>query len=570
VLGRYVEVMLERGAALTVVLFACTACTGNIEDPGAHPRGEPGPGGGGGAGAGAGGAMHTARCGVSEGPFRRITRREYDNTVRDLFGDASGLAGAFPAEDEQAGFALGGTVTALSVESYQGAAEAIAARAVGRIGATERCDPVAEGERTCAARVELERLLACDPGVGAGTGTAAEDACAARLVDELGGRVYRRPLDGEMRARLLAVFSAARGGAGYAHGIEVVIAAMLQSPWFLYVVELGDPAVSSAPGDVVPLDGWSRSSRLSYLLWDTMPDAELLAAADAGALASPDGIEAQARRMLDDPRAREAVSRFFVEWLHLDVAGLTKDATLFPEFDDAVWDAMLAETRAFVDWAVWEDGTLDALLTATHGAAAGERAGVLTQPSVLTAMANPDETSPILRGLLVRERLFCQSLPSPPADIPPLPEPTATTTTRQRLEEQHVSPECAGCHELIDPIGFTFERYDAIGRLRATDNGYPIDDAGYVAGTPSSDAELTGAIELAQHLAQSEDVRRCIGKQWFRYAFARLERGDDDGCSLDATHQQFEASGWDLRELLIALVRSDAFLFRRIGAGEEI
>jgi hypothetical protein len=188
---------------------------------------------------------------------------------------------------------------------------------------------------------------------------------------------------------------------------------------------------------------------------------------------------------------------------------------------------------------------------------------LLTQGAFLSAHSHANQTSPVHRGLAVRKNLLCTDLPDPPANVnnnPPAPDPKATT--RQRFEQHRTDPTCAGCHELLDPLGVGFENYDAIGRYRSDENGLPIDASGKLTGTASG-ATFTGAVELAKKLATSPEVRACVQKQWFRFSLGRFE-GADDACTLQALNADFEASDFDVKKLLLSLVTSDAFRYRKV------
>ncbi|WP_437727915.1 DUF1592 domain-containing protein [Sorangium sp. So ce861] len=505
-------------------------------------------------------------------PLRRMTRFEYNNTIRDLLGDDSAPADAFVVEEEALGFnnqaaALG--VTPLLAEQLMKASEAIAARA---------------------AR-DLERLLeGCDPAVQG------PEVCADELIARFGKRAFRRPLtpaEGERFARLFAWGSAEHG---FSTGVELVIQAMLQSPHFLYRVELGMP--DPVGEGVVPLSDHEIASRLSYLLWGSMPDDALFAAADAGELRTAEQIAAHARRLLDDPRARAAVANFHAQWLQLsNIDTLTKDPAVYPSFDAGLPALLRAETEAFLEHVVFDDaaGDVATLLTAPYslmnaelrafyGLPAGpagapdalaivpldpsQRAGFLTHASLLSVLAKPNQSSPVLRGKFVRERLLCQILPPPPpdVDIQP-PDVREGIPTRRRFEQHAADPSCSGCHKLMDPIGFGFERYDGIGLYREADQGVPIDASGEIGGTGGADGPFDGAVELAHRLAQSDGVRQCVATQWFRFGYGRAEQAEDE-CSMTQIQAAFAESGYNIKALLVALTQTDAFRYRRALPGD--
>jgi hypothetical protein len=325
-----------------------------------------------------------------------------------------------------------------------------------------------------------------------------------------------------------------------------------------------------------------------------MPDEELMALAATDELRDPEVVEAQARRMLDDPRVRDSLQDIVGRWLGLDeLHMLSKSETLYPAFSDGVRDSMRVEAEAFIDWVMWEqDGDLNAFLTAPVGFAddnlaavydvpspggatmerldldPAERAGIFTLSSTLAIHATPTLTSPVLRGKLVREQFLCDRVPDPPPGIViQAPEYEPGTPARERWAAHSEDPVCAGCHQLMDPIGFGFEAYDAIGAFRTHDEGTPVDDSGRLNDAGELDGEFQGARELAERLAGSDTVRACVSRQFFRLAFDRIE-GTDDACSVQTIYESFAESGWDMRELLVGLARADAFRYRRIESSE--
>ncbi|UJR82329.1 DUF1592 domain-containing protein [Sandaracinus amylolyticus] len=544
--------------AITISALVSSACVGALEDPAARPSGTAPPGGP--------GPIPEALCEreiqPGSSPFRRLTRDEYDATVLALLGDESAPARAFPPDEDGLGFAVGATVSPLLAENYLRAAETLAASAIGR---------------------GLGDLLPCDLANG-------DEACARAFVTSFGRRAYRRALDDAQIDRVMEVH---RAGSDFESGIRLVITAMLTSPYFLYRVELGPPDLAAGER-VIPLTMDERATRLSYFLWGTMPDDALFAAADAGELETVDQIADHARRMLDDPRALRTIERFVDAWLELELDVVSKDPETYPDWSDELAAAMHDETRAFVDHVLTEgSGTLDELLTADYSfvspalaAVYGvevpegatepvrvaldptQRAGLLTQPGFLSQHARGNQSSPVFRGRFVRERLLCQTLPPPPEDllvVPPEPDPSAST--RDRFEQHRSDPACSGCHELMDPIGFGFEHYDAIGRWRDRDEGFDVDASGRIVGTRETDGEFEGAVDLAHRLANSPDVHACLTQQWWEFAFRRTVE-EADACSIDEVRRAFDESGRDLRALIIALVRTDAFLYRRAAEGE--
>jgi hypothetical protein len=323
-----------------------------------------------------------------------------------------------------------------------------------------------------------------------------------------------------------------------------------------------------------------------------MPDEQLFREAADGTLATSEGLERVARRMLDDPRAREACDEFFAQWLRLDrVLGAVKDSRRYPEFTPELAATMAEETRHLLADVVWNDrnfmdlfradyGFLNADLASLYGVPApanafervefpadSGRAGILGQAAFLSANSKPAETSPTARGIFVREHLLCQQVPNPPPGInATLPEADVAKplTTRQRLAEHVGNPACASCHKFIDPIGFGLEAFDAIGRKRdkevvgsrAERVELDIDSCGCISGIPDSD--FSSPRQLGQILANDPGCQRCVVKQLFRYAFGRLETFEDSEV-IERGFEVFRDSGFRFRELIVALVKSDTF-----------
>jgi hypothetical protein len=495
---------------------------------------------------------------VGASVVQRLTRLEYDNTVRDLLGTDLRLASGFVAEEEALGFDNNGaalTVGELLAEQYLVAAEQLAAEAV----------------------QEIDALVPCEPDKG-------DEACARAFAAAFGQRALRRPLDPAQVDALMVAFDHGAAEGGFVAGIELVIQAMLQSPSFLYRIERGEGGEG-----IVALDDWEVASRLSYLLWNSMPDDALFEAAAAGQLRSRDEIRTQAERMLDDPRAESVVIDFHRQLLDLDALdGQAKDPTAFPEFSPAVAASMRVEAERFAtDVVLHGDASWSTLLLASHTfldatlasyygitADVGEalvrvelpegshRGGFLRMGALHAALGKYATTAPVLRGKFVRTKLLCQTLPPPPDDVefePPDVDPDATA--RERYAEHTQSPACASCHVLMDPIGFGFEHYDGAGAWRAVENGFPVDASGDLVGTQDADGAFDGIEALAERLAGSEEARACLVTQWFRYAYGR-EVTRRDACTIESLDDAF-ADG-DVRELVLALVQTDAFRFVKV------
>jgi hypothetical protein len=547
-----------------LTLLVIGACGGAGDGPGddRSPSNAAAPGG-------APSATATSACnGIASpgpSPMRRLTNAEYDRTIRDLLGDDAAEGRAFAAEEQALGFSNNAdvlTVSELLAEQYMKAAEAIAERATR----------------------DLPALLACDaPMVG-------DETCARRFVERFGPRAFRRPLAAEEIDRSMALFGSIYARAGMRPAIEAVIQVILQSPHFLYRVELEGAPVDDR-GAVVSLAGHEIASRLSYLIWGSMPDRALFEAAAAGELRTKDQVRRQAERMLADPKARDMIVDFHDQWLHLrDIEVFDKNVEVYPDYRPTIRPHLRRETHEFVARAILDEGaTLETLLTANHtwvdrslaefygiaGPSTDDRwirveldrtraSGFLTHAGLLGALAKPNQSSPVHRGKFVREQLLCQHLTPPPPEIdtmPPALDPGLTT--RQRFAQHAEDPSCAGCHTLMDPIGLGFEHFDGLGRFRKDEGGLPIDDRGEIVRSDLGDGRFVGVVELGQRLASSRTVRDCVARQWFRYAYGRGESAHD-ACTLERLGAQFRDSGGDVKELILALTQTDAFLHRSV------
>ena len=359
-----------------------------------------------------------------------------------------------------------------------------------------------------------------------------------------------------------------------------MIERVLQSPKFLYQVER---SIDSA-GLVERLTGLSIAEKLASFLWNSIPDEALLAAAEAGDLDTAAGVQAQAERMLSDPKATESFADFVEQWFETHmIVGTQKDTDVYPEFDDSLTTAMRAETKAFVKWMRENDlFTYEELLSSSkafpgdalasfYGVAPvaegtpvdiDERVGILTHPSLTASHAKLDDSSVVGRGDFILKTLLCIDLPEPPADVEQLLSGIdPNLPTRDRLALHTEDPSCASCHDLIDPLGFALESYDAIGAFRLEDNlGYPVETHGTLRGT-DQDGDFDDIHGLVSKVVASETARSCAVEQWMRFAQRRL-LNDNDDCSVDTVTQAFASSGYDFNALVRAIVTSEAFLYR--------
>jgi hypothetical protein len=499
---------------------------------------------------------------VSPGPsyLRRLTRREYDNTVRDLLGTNMGsLSSEFPPEELEHSFANAGirTVSDSLAEGYLKAAEKIGKGVIAQLGQVLPCDPKQKSD----------------------------DTCLDAFFDGFGKRLWRRPLEDDEKQRLRARFKENANGS-FNDGLDAVVQIMALSPSFLYRTERGTPIAGTDYQKVAP---YEMASRLSYLLWGSLPDADLWKAAETNALGTRGEVYAQARRMIADPRASEMVANFGAQWLALErLEEVNKDTDLFPDYKPELIGLFQRETDELMK-AVWSgDAKLTTFLTAPYTYMNGtlaafhgvtgvtgdawkkvdldpkKRVGVLSQGSVMLGNASVDQTSPIKRGLFIQDRFNCFQVPEPPPTVDAQPvKLDPKMTTRERFATHRAEPSCNACHTFIDPLGFAFENFDAIGKWRDKENGKDIDVSGALTNT-DVDGPFNGAAELATKLASSKTVRECVATHWFRFAYGR-DATDADKCTVDTLRQAFGKSQGDFRDLVLAITQTDAFMFRTPG-----
>jgi hypothetical protein len=495
---------------------------------------------------------------------RRLTHSQYNNTVRDLLGDQTRPADSFPQEDYVNGFKnqiSTQDISPLLAESYHAAALKLA-KAAFQGGDDSR------------------HLLPCKPK------SAADSECGAKFIRQFGQHAFRRPLTIAEAERYSVLLSKEAQRTGqFSDGAQLVIEAMLQSPKFLFRLEGGSRAFDMA-------------SRLSYFLWDSMPDDELLASAASGDLATPAGIDKAVRRMAADPRAKPAVDEFTREWLRFDlVLNTVKDRAAYPQFTPELAQAMTEETRRLIADAVWNDRNFMDIFQADYAfvntdlaalyklpapasefdkvkfPADSDRAGILGEAMFLAATSKPEETSPTVRGYSVREQFLCQIIPDPPPGVnSTLPPVTAEKpmTNRERLGVHLTNSTCAGCHTLMDTVGFGLEKFDAIGQRREkqvitfisdhpkkgerpTRVSIPLDSHGTVSGIPNSD--FASPKELGKILAAVPQCQECVVRQLFRYAYGRKETGADRPI-IQQGLEVFRSSQFRFKELMMFLAKS--------------
>jgi hypothetical protein len=569
------------------VLCACAgaaACTGEVgpsmSNPGVGGASGGNPGAAGSASAGAGSSSGTAGS-VSTSPYvpariRRLTNAEYDASVQALLGTSMAPS----------------TTLSFPPDARQGPANSPAGPAF-TVNDAQRVDPVLADKLDAAAQA----LVAEARGNGKLAGlapcaspTSGGEACARSFLQTFGAKVYRRPLtDDEVNRLVSGATSAYHVGAdGYTYddGIDLLTRILLQSPAFLYLTELGD----AGAGAMFTMTSNEVAGALSYLLTSGSPDDTLMGNAASGMLATPEGREAEARRLLGTTAGRARFVRVVREWLGIDdVAHREKAQSVYPEFAGAA-QSMEAESRAFIDEVLTNStGTLAELLTAdwtivdaplaaiygVTSAGAGKRTsltavkrrGILGQGAFLSVFANTNSSHPVFRGVAIMRRIACIEVKDPGAlgIVVSFPAADPSKTTRARFEAHELDPGCAGCHTTIDAFGFALESFDGMGKARTTENNQPIDTRVTVAAGTDMDGTYADSTELANALAQSMSVKTCLARQIFHSAAARSDAsiaGAEDAF-IGVWNALPAAQQGRLADVLVAYVRSPQFVQRR-------
>ncbi len=492
--------------------------------------------------------------------LHRLSQQQYRNSIRDLFGADIVIPSALEPDVSVDGLiALGGanaTISPLGVERYESAALKVASQAV-------------------ATPARRAALIPCKPK------ETADAACFEQVITTLGRRVWRRPLATEEIDSLVGVATAAaQQFSSFMRGVEFAVAALLQSPNFLFRVELGEPDPEH-PG-ALRYTGYEMASRLAFFLTNTTPDDELLAAAESGALGGDAGVREQARRLLETPGAREAVRNFFTELYELyELDHLMKDTMVHTFMDKELGPAAREETLRLIEDIVFEQDAdfrtfftsqrtfVDRRLAALYGIPAPVtdgfgavtlprtlgRRGFLGHASFLANQSHPVDSSAVLRGKFVRVVLLCGEIPPPPSELNTgIPEPSDDAPTlRERSTIHQQDPNCAACHRNMDPIGLGLENFDALGKWRTHDNGALIDASGDLDG-----ARFGSAWDLGGAIASHPQVGYCLARNLLRYATGHVEEyGQFE--FLIALGKAFEQSGFRIRNLLVDVAASRAF-----------
>jgi hypothetical protein len=565
--------MKRRRTTMAAVLIALPACIGEVgegADQTEAPAAAPGP-----AAPGAARPLPDRACDPAaaatawEVPIRRLTRAEIERAIQvALEVNPVALPDRLPADaTEEHGFSNQSRTLGIT-EGFMSRLQLVAEDAAERFAAD------------AGARM---RVAGCDP--------ARDNMCVKKFIDRVGRRLFRRPLTAAEAASLSALAATFADPANAWAQLRVVVEALLQSPSFLFRVEVGAP-IAGAPARA-RLGGYEIAARLSFLLFGAPPDDALLDAAATGQLDTPAGIEARVRAMLADPRARGAVTQFASEWLELPrLADMQRSKTVYRQFTESLRAAMGQEVSLLLDEHLWNGNLLD-LLTAGFGYANAElgslyglpagrtkdltrvdwaadsaRGGLLSSAGMLALTANGDNPSPVARGLFVRRALLCDA-PSLPAGVPTTE--AAQGESASDTQDRHTrTPGCAACHLMIDPVGWGLDRYDALGKLRTTNEvGRPVRDKGNVLGLQGRDGavDFADARELGRVLHDAPQTPGCMVRQLLGWTFGREAPGDEAAaCAVEQLRGGFARTGYRFPELLVALATSD--LFRNLQRGE--
>ncbi len=496
--------------------------------------------------------------------LRRLTQAQYQHVITDIFGNDIKIGGRFEPDMREGGLIEVGagkvSVPASGLEQYGKMARSISAQVFDK--------------------AHRDSMVDCKPA----STTAPDDACAGRFLGQVGRLLYRRPLtDDELKALVEAANAATKTVGNFYTGLEITLTSMLQAPQFLFTWE--------AAGKGNKLDGYSKASRLSFFLWDTAPDDDLLTAAAKGDLDTKEGLSKQVDRLLSSPRVEAGVRAYFADMFAFDgFDNLAKDPSIYPKYSFGLaTDAQEQTLRTITNLLLTHDGdyrdvftTRDTFMTRSLGAvydipvskdapgatpdgwqpysfpADDPRAGILTQISYLSLHSHPGRTSPTLRGKALRETVLCQKVPDPPGNVNfNLVQDTKNPlykTVRQRLEAHRTQATCAGCHKLMDPIGLSLENFDSIGTYRAGENGSAIDASGDIDGV-----KFTGAQGLGQAIHDHPATPVCLVNRVYAYAVGRAPTKSESEWLRNDVMKDFTADKYRLRPLLREIATSNVF-----------
>jgi hypothetical protein len=515
-------------------------------------------------------ATSTANSALLKVAVRRVTETQYRHIIADAFGPEIKISARFEPEKREDGlFAIGTaqlSLTSSGFEQYFALASSVA-------------DQVMSDKLR-------DTLVPCKP-IDA---SKADDACARRFIDKYGEYLFRRPLtEQETHARLQAASAGAKQAQDFYAGLKLALTSMLVAPEFLFRVETAEP--DPANPKQYRLDAFTKASRLSFMLWDSAPDAELLAAARSGAIHTESALKQQLSRMISSPRYEQGARAFFSDMLQLDgFENLVKDPAIYPKFNQTVSDSAKEETlkstidllinkkRDYRDLFVSNDTFINRSLAAVYNVPfmsanewapytfpkSSERSGILTQVSFLSLFAHPGTSSPTRRGIKVHEIFACTPTPDPPADVDFSKVKDSTSgTIRGRLLDHMENTGCTTCHKRSDPPGLALEHFDGLGQFRAKENGAPIDVSAELEGT-----KFVGAQGLAKYLRDDPRVPACLVRNVFAYGVGRKTGIRDEDYLADQA-KVFASNGYRVPDLMVQIAASPEFFKVAVPAGAK-
>jgi hypothetical protein len=492
--------------------------------------------------------------------FRRITESQYRHTIADIFGSEIKINSRFEPEKRDEGLLAIGTpqlsLTSSGFEQYFALASSIAEQAL--------------SEKT------RDEVVGCKPADTA----KADDACARKFIAKYGARLFRRPLnDIEVATRLKTASLGAQQSNDFYAGLKLALTSLLVAPEFLFRVETAEPDPVNA--QLYRLDAYSKASRISFLLWDTSPDEELLAAARSGAIHTEAGLKQQLTRLISSPRYEQGARAFFTDMLQLDgFENVVKDPAIYPKFNQSIADGAMEQTlRTTIDLLITKKRDYRDLFTSNETfinrplasvynvpflsagdwtpytfSPSSERFGILTQVSFLSLFSHPGTSSPTKRGIKVNEIFKCEPTPNPPADVDFSKVKDSTNgTIRGRLLDHMENTGCTVCHRRSDPPGLALEHFDGLGQLRTSENGMPIDVSADLNGV-----KLTGAAGLAKYLHNDPKVPACLVRNVYAYGVGRKTGIREEDYLADQT-KIFASNGYRVPDLMVQIASSPEF-----------
>jgi len=492
--------------------------------------------------------------------FRRITESQYRHTIADVFGSDIQINARFEPEKRDEGLLAIGTpqlsLTSSGFEQYFALASAISEQAL--------------------SETKRDAIVGCKPADTA----RADEACARKFVAKYGERLFRRPLtDVEVAVRLKSASVGAQQSSDFYGGLKLALTSLLVAPEFLFRVETAEP--DPVNPQQYRLDAYTKASRIAFLLWDTSPDEELLAAARSGAIHTEAGLKGQLTRLISSPRYEQGARAFFTDMLQLDgFENVVKDPAIYPKFNQSIADGAMEQTlKTTIDLLITKKRDYRELFTSNETfinrplasvynvpylsagnwvaytfSPSSERAGILTQVSFLSLFSHPGTSSPTKRGIKVNEIFKCEPTPNPPADVDFSKVKDSTNgTIRGRLLDHMENAGCTVCHRRSDPPGLALEHFDGLGQLRTTENGVPIDVSADLSGV-----KLVGAEGLAKFLHDDPKVPACLVRNVYAYGVGRKTGIREEDYLADQT-KIFANNGYRVPDLMVQIASSPEF-----------